>query len=95
MATASQSRSLSDENPVGAWLAREECTAVFQVLRVIVLRGQAALPQVMRLDLPALGAVYFCSLWGVTRNTSSIVVKPAATFCAPDKRKLRMPSLKA
>ncbi|MEK1840700.1 MAG: hypothetical protein AAAB17_04370, partial [Pseudomonas sp.] len=34
---------MSDENPVGAWLAREECTAVFQVLRVIVLRGQASL----------------------------------------------------
>ena len=38
---------------------------------------------------------YFCSLCGVTRNTSSTVVKPAATFCAPDKRRLRMPSLNA
>ena len=41
-------------NPVGAWLAREEYTAVFQVLRVIVLRRQATLPQVMRLNFPAL-----------------------------------------
>ncbi|WP_218228039.1 hypothetical protein, partial [Pseudomonas sp. PICF141] len=40
---------LSDENPVGAWLAPEECIAVFSGLRVIVLRGQAPLPQVMRL----------------------------------------------
>jgi hypothetical protein len=52
-------RNLSDDNPVGAWLAREEYTAVFQVLRVIVLRGQATLPQVLRLDLLALGQVRF------------------------------------
>ena len=36
--------------------------------------------------------IYFCSLCGVTRSTSSIVVKPAATFCAPDNRRLRMPT---
>ncbi|MGX0890078.1 hypothetical protein AB7M22_002086 [Pseudomonas sp. ADAK2 TE3594] len=53
VANAGKSRNLNDENPVGAWLAREECTAVFQVLRVIVLRGQATLPQVLRLNLPA------------------------------------------
>ncbi|PQP01424.1 hypothetical protein C5612_21290 [Pseudomonas frederiksbergensis] len=37
---------------MGAWLAREEGTAVFQVLRVIVLRGQATLPQVLRRPAP-------------------------------------------
>jgi hypothetical protein len=49
---------ISKENnakPVGARLAREECTAVFQVLRVIVLRGQATLPQDLRLPR----ALYF------------------------------------
>jgi hypothetical protein len=51
---AGKLRNLSDENPLGAWLAREECTTVFQVLRVIVLRGQATLPQVLRLNLPVL-----------------------------------------
>ncbi|KMM95289.1 hypothetical protein TU81_02485 [Pseudomonas lini] len=54
MGNADLLRNLSDEIPVGAWLAREECTAVFQVLRVIVLRGQATLPQVLRLNRLAL-----------------------------------------
>ncbi len=48
-AVAKTDQEMPNAEPVGAWLAREECTAVFQVLRVIVLRGQATLPQVLRL----------------------------------------------
>jgi NitT/TauT family transport system substrate-binding protein len=55
---------LSDENPVGACgaairLAREECTAVFQVLRVIVLRGQASLLQALAASAAFLSVLTF------------------------------------
>lgn len=35
----------------------------------------------------------YLAVSGVTRSTSLTVVYPAATFCAPLKRKLNMPSL--
>ena len=41
-----------DVEPVGARLTREECAAVFQVLRVIALRGQASLLQVLCFPSP-------------------------------------------
>ena len=66
--------SWSDENPVGAWLAREECTAVFQVLRVIVLRGQATLPQVLRLNLPALGRKPLFCVQNTAERTNEVTV---------------------
>jgi len=47
-------KALERRKSCGSGLAREENAAVFQELRVIVLRGQATLPQVLRLNWMAL-----------------------------------------
>ncbi|RRV09269.1 hypothetical protein EGJ27_05720 [Pseudomonas sp. v388] len=62
---------------------------------VSVTDARAGMSQSRASSLPRGADNQRCSLCGVTRNTSSSVVRPAETFCAPDRRRLRMPSLKA